>query len=379
MNRREILKTLASMAVAPAAAGALETTLLRPAFTTTGQKLDDILSVRSDGWITDVPGIKVGHFTETRRPTGCTVILCDEESICGVAVPGGNPGTRLTDMLAPIRNADNSVRVGAVVLTGGSDFGLASASGVERFLRERYFENHKSNPMPEPHVPIVPAAVIFDLFTGQDWRIVPTEESGYTACQSASTGKVAEGCAGAGTGAQIGYWGGHTTKSGLGTSSLKAGDSGVVVGAICAVNAVGDVYNPKTGKLVAGSRTPDGKSFRPISDRLRNGEEVLLPPAGTHTTISCVATNAKLETAAITKVAQMASAAHARVVKPSWTPGDGDTVFAISTGMLDKPVDHGAIGALCADALEEAILRAVVNATSVAGLPCYRDVMQGRV
>jgi L-aminopeptidase/D-esterase-like protein len=334
--------------------------------------------VRSEGWITDVDGIKVGHFTDDRRPTGCTVILCSDESICGVAVPGGNPGTRLTDMLQPIRNPDNSVKVEAVVLTGGSDFGLASASGVERFLRERYFRKHKSESMPKPHVPIVPAAVIFDLFTGHDWRIVPTEESGYKACQAAKGGKVAEGCVGAGAGAQIGYWGGHTTKSGLGTSSMKVGDTGIVVGAICAVNAVGDVYNPRTGKLVAGARSADGQRFSPIIDRLKAGEQVLLPPAGTHTTISCVATNASFDSASMAKIAQMASGAHARAIDPCWSPGDGDTVFAISTSTLKTRVDHGAIGALAAEVLEEAILRAVVNATGVAGLPSYRDVMKGR-
>src|ERR1700683_296792 len=376
MNRREALQSLGSMAIAPAAM------TFDPALRSlTGATAADqnILTVRSEGWITDVDGIEVGHFTDDRRPTGCTVILCKEESVCGVVVPGGNPGTRLTDMLQPIRNPDNWVKVEAVVLTGGSDYGLASAQGVEKFLRDRYFEKHKSESMPEAHVPIVPAAVIFDLLTGHDWRIVPTEESGYKACQAAKGGKVAEGCVGAGAGAQIGYGGGRTTKSGLGTSSMKVGDTGIVVGAICAVNAVGDVYNPKTGKLVAGGRGAGGKSFSPMIDRLRAGEKVLLPPPGTHTTISCVATNAALDSASITKVAQMASGAHARAINPCWSPGDGDTVFAISTGTFKTPVEVGAIGALAADVLEEAILRAVVNATGVAGLPSYRDVMSGRV
>jgi L-aminopeptidase/D-esterase-like protein len=376
MNRRELLQSLGSIALAPAAARALNSAGLSAPL---AGAADDTVTVRSDGWITDVDGIEVGHFTDDRRPTGCTVILCKEESVCGAVVPGGNPGTRLTDMLQPIRNPDNSVKVEAVVLTGGSDFGLASAGGVEKFLRERYFEKHKSEAMPEPHVPIVPAAVIFDLYTGHDWRIVPTAESGYKACGAAKGGKVEEGCVGAGAGAQLGYWGGHTTKSGLGTSSLKVGDTGVVVGAICAVNAVGDLYNAKTGKLVAGARSKDGKSFAPIIDRLRAGEQVLLPPPGTHTTISCVATNASFDSAAMAKIAQMASGAHARMINPCWGPADGDTIFAISTGTYKKPVEHGAIGALAAEALEEAILRAVVNATSVAGLPCYRDIMNGRV
>lgn len=372
MNRRHMLGTIAGLATAPG---------LTPSFDLFGTAVpaqEDVLSVPSEGWITDVDGIEVGHFTDDRRPTGCTVILCRDGAIGGADVPGGNPGSRLTDMLQPIRNADESVKVEAVVLTGGSDYGLASAGGVERYLRERYFERHKSEPHPEPHVPIVPAAVIFDLFADQDWTIVPTAESGYKACQTASKGKIAEGCVGAGAGAAIGHWGGNPTKSGLGTASFKVANTSVVVGAICAVNAVGDVYNPKTGKLVGGSRTADGKHFAPILDRLRAGEQVLLPPPGTHTTISCVATNASFDSAAMAKIAQMASAAHARVINPSWAPGDGDTVFALSTGTLKSPVEHGAIGAIAADVLKEAMLRAVVNATGRPGMPSYRDMVRSR-
>ncbi len=339
---------------------------------------DDVLQVPTEGWITDVDGIEVGHFTHDQRPTGCTVILCRHGAIGGVDAPGGNPGSRLTDMLQPIRNADESVIVEAVVLTGGSDYGLASASGAEKYLRERYFERHKSEPHPEPHVPIVPAAVIYDLFADQDWTIVPTAESGYAACQAATKGRVAEGCVGAGAGAAVGHWGGHPTKSGLGTASFKVADTGVVVGAICAVNAVGDAYNPATGKFFAGSRAADGKKFAPIIDRLRAGEQVILPPPGTHTTISCVATNAKFESAAMAKIAQMASAAHARVLNPAWAPGDGDTVFALSTGTLKTSVEHGAIGAIAAEVLKEAILRAVVSATGRPGMPSYRDMVRGR-
>ena len=369
MNRRKMLGTMAGLAALPRASGLFGKPVAIE---------DDPIPVPSEGWITDVDGIEVGHFTDDRRPTGCTVILCRHGATGGADVPGGNPGSRLTDMLQPLRNADESVIVEAVVLTGGSDYGLASAGGVERYLRERYFERHKSEPHPKPHVPIVPAAVIFDLFADQDWTIVPTAESGYKACQAAAKGKVAEGCVGAGAGAAVGHWGGNPTKSGLGTASLKLGDTGVVVGAICAVNAVGDIYNPNTGKLLAGSRTEDGKNFAPILDRLRAGKEVVLPPPGTHTTISCVATNASFESAAMAKIAQMASAAHARVINPSWAPGDGDTVFALSTGTLKTPVEHGAIGAMAAEVLKEAILRAVVNATGRPGMPSYRDMLRGR-
>lgn len=375
MKRREMLGAMAGLAS------------VAPVFSRSGfdfsdapsRGVDEPISVPSEGWITDVDGIEVGHFTDTRRPTGCTVILCRGGATGGADVPGGDPGSRLTDMLQPIRNADESVIVEAVVLTGGSDFGLASAGGVERYLRESYFEKHKSEAHPAPHVPIVPAAVIFDLYKDQDWTIVPTAESGYAACQAAAKGRVAEGCVGAGAGAAVGHWGRHQTKSGLGTASFKIGETGIVVGAICAVNAVGDVYDPRTGKLVAGSRTADGKKFAPIIDRLRAGEDVVLPPAGTHTTISCVATNASFGSAAMAKIAQMASAAHARVINPSWAPGDGDTVFALSTGTLKTPADHGAIGAIAAEVLKEAILRAVVNATGRPGMPSYRDVLSGRL
>lgn len=369
MNRRQMLSNLTGFAAASGIVPALGC----PESFALGD--DKPLSVSSTGWITDVDGIEVGHWTSDRRPTGCTVILCRKGAIGGVDTPGGNPGSRLTDMLQPLRNADESVIVEAVVLTGGSDYGLASASGVERFLRERYLEHHKSNPHPNPHVPIVPAAVIYDLYPEQDWTVVPTAESGYAACQAAAKGKVAEGCVGAGAGAAIGHWGGHQTKSGLGTASFKVADTGVIVGAICAVNALGDVYDPSNGKLVAGSRTADGKDFAPILNRLRAGQDVKLPPPGTHTTISCVATNANFNSAAMAKIAQMASAAHARVINPAWAPGDGDTVFALSTGTLKTPIDHGAVGAIAADVLKEAILRAVVNATSTAMLPSYREMV----
>ena len=367
LKRREALVAMAGLAALPS--------LHPPLDWLTAQTGDGTVSVPTEGWITDVDGIEVGHHTEEGRPTGCTVILCRKGATGGVDAPGGNPGSRLTDMLQPIRNPDQSVIVEAVVLTGGSDYGLASASGVERYLREKYFERHKSEAHPYPHVPIVPAAVIFDLYPDQDWTIVPTAESGYKACEAAAKGKVAEGCVGAGAGAAIGHWGGHQTKSGLGTASFKVADTGVVVGAICSVNALGDVYNPATGKFVAGSRRADGKDFAPIIDRLRAGEDVVLPPPGTHTTISCVATNAQFDSAAMAKIAQMASAAHARVINPAWGPADGDTVFALATGTLKSPVDHGAIGAIAAEVLKEAILRAVVNATGRPGMPSYRDVV----
>jgi L-aminopeptidase/D-esterase-like protein len=372
VNRREALEAFVGLAVASSTKSPHD----RSRWVESAAASDEMIRVPTEGWITDVDGIEVGHYTEDRRPTGCTVILCRDGATGGADVPGGNPGSRLTDMLQPIRNADESVKVEAVVLTGGSDYGLASASGVERYLRDRYFEAHKSESQPKPHVPIVPAAVIYDLYANQDWRITPTEESGYKACENAAKGKIAEGCVGAGAGAAVGHWGGRPTKSGLGTASVSLGKTGVVVGAISAVNAVGDVYDPRTGKLVAGSRSVDGRGFSPVVDRLRAGHGVILPAPGTHTTISCIATNANFDSAAMAKIAQMASAAHARVLNPSWAPGDGDTVFALSTGTLKASVEHGAIGAIAAEVLTEAILRAVVNATGIPGMPSYRDLVQ---
>jgi L-aminopeptidase/D-esterase-like protein len=366
MRRRDMLVAMAASLAAPAAlAGARA-------------EARDSIAVRDDGWITDVDGIKVGHFTEKERPTGCTVILCEPEAICGVFVPGGWPGTRLTDMLDPVKRADGAVKVSAVVLTGGSDYGLSSASGVEQFFRDRYFAAQPAGTIPKPQVFVVPAAVIYDLSLGGDWRITPTAESGYKACQAAAGGKVVEGCVGVGAGAMVGHWGKNPTKSGLGTSSIRVGKTGIVVGAICAVNASGDVYNPKNGEFVSGSRTADGRHFSPVTERIRQGYSVEPPPPGTHTTIAAIATNARFTKTEMAKIAQMASAGLARCINPAWGPGDGDTVFAISTGTIDTPVSHGAIGAIAAEALSEAILRAVVKATATAGVPAWRDMSGAR-
>ncbi len=255
MRRRDVLGAMATTLM-PLTAGRA----MPPALRLDGHESAKRISIRDEGWITDVEGIKVGHYTAKERPTGCTVILCENGATCGVHVPGGWPGTRLTDMLDPVKRADDSVRVSGVVLTGGSVYGLSSASGVERFMRERYVASQPSGIVPKPQVFVVPAAVIYDLSLG-DWRVAPTAESGYQACQAAAGGKVAEGCVGAGAGAMVGHWGRNPTKSGLGTASIHVGNTGVVVGAICAVNASGDVYDPGTGAFVSGSRDKEGTRF----------------------------------------------------------------------------------------------------------------------
>jgi len=325
-------------------------------------------SVGSSGGLTDVDGIKVGHFTDSRRPTGCTVALCEKGAVAGVDVRGGAPGTRETDLLNPINTVQ---QIYGVVLSGGSAFGLDTASGVMRYLDEKGIGFHVGSIV----VPIVPAAILYDLDLG-DPKIRPTADSGYAACTAATTGAVAEGNVGAGAGATIGKLFGmqYAMKSGLGTASLRAGKSGLIVAALAAVNAAGDVYLPRTGELLAGARTPDGKRLRNSIAQLRAGERVLASESGQkNTTLAIVATNARLTKDQATKVAQMAQDGLARAINPVHTPYDGDTVFALATGTLDAAADSGAVGALAAEVVAEAIVRAVLRATSLPGYPSQAD------
>jgi len=321
----------------------------------------------TDGGITDVQGVKVGHFTESRRPTGCTVLLFENGATAGVDVRGAAPGTRETDLLNPVNSVQ---KVQAILLTGGSAFGLDAASGVMRYLEERKLGFTIGSII----VPIVPAAVLYDLPVG-DWKIRPTAESGYKACQAATAGKVQEGNVGAGTGATIGKMFGMQSamKSGLGTASIRVGDTGIVVGAIIAVNSVGDVLDPKTGKIIAGARRPDGSGFIDTMAEFRAGR-LGVAPIGAHTAIGMVATNVALDKAQTTKIAQMAHDGLARCVNPTHTPNDGDTIFAVATGAITTRADHGVIGALAAEAISQAIIRAVMSARGLPGLPSYNDV-----
>jgi L-aminopeptidase/D-esterase-like protein len=320
----------------------------------------------TDGSITDVQGVKVGHFTEARRPTGCTVLLCEKGATAGVDVRGSAPGTRETDLLNPINTVQ---QVQAILLAGGSAFGLDAASGVVRFLEE----HRLGYAVGDIVVPIVPAAILYDLNLG-DSKIRPTAESGYKACHAATTERVAEGNVGAGAGATIGKMFGpkQAMKSGLGSASVRVGNTGIVVGAIVAVNAVGDVVDPKTGKIVAGARTADGSGFMDSMARIREGYSVRAD--GANTTIGVVATNVGLDKAQATKVAQMAHDGLARTIYPVHTPSDGDTIFAVATGAIAMRASHGAIGALAADVMARAVLRAVMSARGIAGLPSYNDL-----
>src|SRR5687768_8743965 len=287
--------------------------------------------------LTAVPGIKVGHHTLTERPTGCTVVLVDGEGASGgVSQRGGAPGTRETDLLNPLNLVD---RVNAIVLSGGSAYGLDASQGVVRYLEERKIG---WNVGAAGVVPIVPSAILFDLGFGGDPKIRPTADCGYRAAQGASTGAVQEGNVGAGAGATLGKVAGRerSMKGGIGTAAIRL-PNGLTVGAIVAVNAVGDVIDPSTGQVVAGVRTPDGKSLADARTLLRDGSlmTATVPRAAENTTIAVVATNARFNKTEVNRIALMADAGLARALSPSHTIGDGDAVFALATGRWSGQVD----------------------------------------
>ena len=329
----------------------------------------DLASLPPGGSITDVPGLKVGHHTLTERPTGCTVLICEAGAIAGVDVRGSAPGTRETDLLSPINFVQ---QVQAILLSGGSAYGLDAASGVVRYLEEHNLGYKIGN---LGVVPIVPAAILMDLGVG-NFKIRPNADAGYKACLAAGTGPVPEGNVGAGAGATIGKMFGpkFAMKSGLGTASIKIGDTGIVVGALVAVNAVGDVVHPETGKVLAGARSEDGKGFRDSMAAMMNGYRVVTQN-GANTTIGVVATNAPFNKTQMTKIAQMAHDGYARSINPVHTMADGDTIFSMSTGTANVKADVSAIGAIAAIVMARAVVRAAMQATSLhdLGLPAYRD------
>ncbi len=321
-------------------------------------------------YITDVAGLKLGHFTHPARATGCTVVLCEAGAVCGVDVRGGAPGTRETDLLRP----DNLVeQVHAVLLTGGSAFGLDAAGGVMRWLEER---GHGLEVGPV-RVPIVPAAVLFDLLHG-DPAIRPDAASGYAACVAASSSSThavpAQGNVGAGAGAVVGKLFGpaRAMKGGIGSAAFKAG--AITVGAVVAVNAIGDVIDPTTGRVVAGARSADGRALLGSMQALLRGDLPERARAGMATTIGVVGTDAQLTKAQANKLASMAHDGLARAINPAHTMQDGDTLFAVATGASGKPGDLTVLGALAAHAVAQAVLNAVRAATALPGLPCANDM-----
>lgn len=324
--------------------------------------------------ITDVPGILVGHATDLEALTGCTVILAEGGAVSGVDQRGGAPGTRETDALRPMHLVE---KAHAVLLSGGSAFGLDAATGVMRYLEEKGvgFDSGFGR------VPIVPAAVLFDLGIGKS-NIRPDAEMGYRACQNASKNPPAEGNVGAGTGATVGKITGmqQAMKSGLGTASIDLG-GGLIVGAIIAVNALGDVVDPENGRILAGARALSfDKGAAPhFADTLATmkslfGKAALRISSAHNTVIGVVATNAKLNKDETNKVAQMAHNGLARTVRPAHTLFDGDTIFALATGK--KSADVNLIGAYAAECVAAAIVRAVLQASAVGGLPCAADMQR---
>ena len=316
--------------------------------------------------ICDVAGLKVGHFTSTRRPTGCTVVLCEQGATAGVDVRGAAPGTRETDLLAP----ENTVNVvHAVLLSGGSAFGLAAADGVMRWLAER---GHGLK-VGAACVPIVPAAVLFDLQLG-DATIFPDAAAGYAACEGASCQAPMEGSVGAGTGASVGKLLGaaRAMKGGIGTASVCV--NGITVGALVAVNAVGDIIDPATGRLIAGARGDDGRPIG-VAMAMLKGTRPVSPLTAAATTLAIVATDARLSKSAAKKLAQISHDGLARTIKPVHTPFDGDVVFSLATGAAGIDGDLNLLGVMAAEVVEQAVLRAIFAAAGWPELPGWRDRM----
>ena len=318
--------------------------------------------------LTAVPGLKVGHHTLTERPTGCTVVLAEKGATAGVDVRGSAPGTRETDLLAPTASVD---QVHAIMLAGGSAFGLDAASGVMRYLEQQGIGFKFGGAV----VPIVPAAILFDLGIG-DSTVRPTAECGFLAAKAATDGPVVEGNVGAGAGATVGKMGGRgrAMKGGLGSAAITL-PNGLIVAALVAVNARGDIIDAATGQVVAGMRTEDGKALADVRRQLKSGAfEPPRPQPLQHTTIGIVATNATLTKTQATKIAQMAHDGLARAITPAHTSADGDAIFALATGVRTGPADLDTIGALAAEAMAEAIVRAVRAATGIPGYPAARDL-----
>jgi L-aminopeptidase/D-esterase-like protein len=328
-----------------------------------------------DNAITDVPGIKVGHAQDLDAITGCTVVLCENGAVGGVDQRGGGPGTRELALLDPVNHVE---KMHAVMLSGGSAFGLDAAGGVMQYLEEKDIGYQAQ----VARVPIVPAAILFDLNLG-DPHIRPDKQMGYQACINALEGPPAQGSVGAGTGATVGKMlgMGQATKGGVGTASMEIG-GGVIVGALVAVNAVGDVIDPETNQIVAGVRSlkkgpisiGDDALFADSLKIMRSliGRTLLGLASKANTVIGVVATNAKFDKAHTNKLAQMAQNGVVRTVRPVHTMHDGDTMFAMATG--EKKADVNIVGAFAAQVVAQAVLNAVRNASGLGGVPAASEL-----
>jgi L-aminopeptidase/D-esterase-like protein len=325
---------------------------------------------RRAGAITDVAGIEVGHFTDTRRPTGCTVILAREGAVAGVDVRGAAPGTRETDLLAPTNLVD---RVHGILLAGGSAFGLDAAAGVVQWLEEQGV----GFPVGPARLPLVPGAVLFDLMVG-DASIRPDAAAGYRACELASAKAPAQGNVGAGAGAAVGKAFGmeRAMKGGIGTASVTV--DGITVGALIACNAMGDVIDPDTAQVIAGARSRNGKALLDTRRALLRGEPPKPMLAGTNTTIGVIATDAVITKVQASRLATVGHDGLARSINPVHTMSDGDTLFALATGRAGRTIGMLQLGTMAAEAVAIAVACAVRAAEGLTigklHLPCARDM-----
>ena len=324
----------------------------------------------SAGSITSVRGVLCGHFTDARRPTGCTVILTPDGAVAGVDVRGAAPGTRETELLSPLNAIE---KAHAILLSGGSAFGLDAAGGVMRWLEERGVGVQVGT----LRIPIVPAAILFDLSIG-DPRIRPDAQAGYAACEAASDRAAAEGNVGAGAGAIVGKLFGidRAMKGGIGSAAISV--NGITVAAIVAVNAVGDIVDPASGRIVAGARSADGRTLLGATQAILRGESPASFLPASATTLAVVATDALLTKAEANKLAQMSHDGLARSINPAHTRDDGDTIFALATGASQRSGNMTVLGTMAAEVVSLAVLRAVNAAESIGGngvpsIPAARD------
>jgi L-aminopeptidase/D-esterase len=315
--------------------------------------------------VNEIEGIKVGNAQNLKGPTGCTVVICEEGAAAGVDVRGGSPGTRETDLLDPVNLVD---KIHAVVLAGGSAFGLDAASGAMQYLEERNigFDVRVTK------VPIVCSAVLFDLVIG-DHKIRPDKAMGYEACKNSELNECREGNEGAGAGATVGKILGpeNSMKGGLGCYAIQVGE--LKVGAVIAVNCLGDVIDPSTGEIIAGALNEDKKTFA-------NTEEIMISRYSEkknlfsgNTTIGVVVTNGKFTKSEMNKIASMAHNGYGRAMRPAHSIFDGDTIFTMSTGKVDA--DINVVGLLAARVVEQAVVRAVKNAKGILGYKAHKDMI----
>ena len=310
--------------------------------------------------LTDVPGIRVGHATDYEAVTGCTAIICESGAVAGIDVRGSATGHEELDLFNPLHLTQ---QIHAICLSGGSAFGLESASGVRRWLEKKGI----GFPTGYAKVPLVGGAILYDLGIGKA-DVRPGRESGFAAAEAATDAAVAEGCVGAGTGATVGKLNGmkNAMKGGIGSASARLGNSSAVVGALAAVNAWGDVIHPRTRTIIAGTRTtPDGREFADSAELLRKGRRS--SGLGGNTTLVVVATSAGLTKIQATKLAQLAQHGLVHTISPVHSIQDGDTVFALSTGK--ETAEFSALGVIAADVVAEAIVRAVTMAWTLGGVP----------